>query len=69
MIGVLIAQGLLRPDEEPFARTMIATHGMDTFAAFIAHRQLQQGHASTAVRAEMNRLLGVSPETFAKYNR
>lgn len=68
IISALIAQGFLRPDEEAFARNTIATYGMATFAAFIEHRQPQQASYNAAVQAEVNRLLGVSPEFFAKYN-
>lgn len=67
-----IASGQLRSDEEDMARDIIEKHGMATFTSFLFHRekQAQQAHSnaeSTRIQEEINRQLGVSRETFAKY--
>lgn len=67
LMSSLITQGLLRKGEEPLALSIINEHGMETFAAFLIHRQPQQAQVDAGVQTEINTLMGIAPETFAKY--
>lgn len=66
-IRLAIAEGKLRPDEESLAHDIITKHGEEVFRYFLLHREKMVQEAQ--LQAEINRKLGVSAETFAKYNQ
>lgn len=63
----LVRRGILRPDEELLAHEIQHKHGLATFAVFIHAREQQQRASAAAVQAKVNKQLGLSGETFARY--
>ena len=58
----------LKPEERALAEEIIEEEGEEVFAAFIEARPLQlQPSALSKAQEEMNHLLGISANTFAKY--